>query len=207
MYVENIAETTKRCRMKTAIKLKAECNHMGNSLQQFRSPYENLLQLLISSTMSSLLFSSMVFSCLLISGFSFSPALVSNRMFAPIRMSSFSDIVKSKFAKAATIAVVANALVLSPMNVFTPVESAHADVRAQQKRTYFRFVPKLIIGRDFYKGAIKTAIDKEDWPVVTKFFEEFVSKYNPNDPSQVDSTGKIDCVNETIWSVAYNSRP
>ena len=135
----------------------------------------------------------MIFSCLVISSFSFSPALVSNRMSAQIQMSGFSDIIKSKFAKAATIAVVTNALVLSPMNVFTPVESAHADVRAQQKRTYFRFVPKLIIGRDFYKGAVKTAIDKEDWPVVTKFFEEFVSKYNPNDPSQIDSTGAIVC--------------
>ena len=105
-------------------------------------------------------------------------------------MSVLGDMVQSKFAKAATIAVVANALVFSPMNVFTPVQSAQADVRAQQKRTYFRFVPKLIIGRDFYKGAVKTAIEKEDWPVVTKFFEEFVSKYNPNDPSQVDSTGE-----------------
>jgi hypothetical protein len=33
---------------------------------------------------------------------------------------------------------------------------------------------------------LKAAIEKEDWPVVGKFFEEYVSKYNPNDPSQVD---------------------
>ena len=105
-------------------------------------------------------------------------------------MSAFDDVVRSKFVKAVSIAVVANALVLSPMNVFTPVQSAHADVRAQQKRTYFRFVPKLIIGRNFYKTQIKEAIDKEDWPVISKFFEEFVSKYNPNDPTQVDATGE-----------------
>lgn len=140
--------------------------------------------------MANLYISVMIFSSLLISSFSFSPALVSNRMTSPLQMSVLGDMVQSKFAKAATIAVVANALVFSPMNVFTPVQSAQADVRAQQKRTYFRFVPKLIIGRDFYKGAVKTAIEKEDWPVVTKFFEEFVSKYNPNDPSQVDSTGE-----------------
>jgi hypothetical protein len=126
-----------------------------------------------------------------ISCVSFSPALnAPHRISHNIEMSAFSDAIQSKFTKAVTIAVVTNALVLSPMNVFTPVQSAHADVRAQQKRTYFRFVPKLIIGRDFYKVQIKEAIDKEDWPVVAKFFEEFVSKYNPNDPTQVDATGE-----------------
>jgi hypothetical protein len=95
-----------------------------------------------------------------------------------------------KFSKIMSTAVLAAALVGPPMLVFAPVQSAYADVRAQQKRTYFRFVPKLIIGKDFYAKELKTAIDKEDWPVVVKFFDEFVSKYNPNDPSQIDSTGK-----------------
>lgn len=35
---------------------------------------------------------------------------------------------------------------------------------------------------------MKSAIEKDDWDVVAKFFEEYVSKYNPNDKSQVDQT-------------------
>lgn len=35
---------------------------------------------------------------------------------------------------------------------------------------------------------MKSAIDKDDWTVVAKFFEEYVSKYNPNDKTQVDQT-------------------
>lgn len=133
----------------------------------------------------------MFVASLFLSANSFSPSLNAPcRLSTIIEMSAFDDVIRSKFAKAVSIAVVANAIVLSPMNVFTPVQSAHADVRAQQKRTYFRFVPKLIIGRDFYKTQIKDAIDKEDWPVITKFFDEFVSKYNPNDPTQVDATGE-----------------
>jgi hypothetical protein len=58
------------------------------------------------------------------------------------------------------------------------VPPAMADFRAQQKRTYFRFVPKLIQGKDFYKTELKTAIDKEDWKVVNKMFEEYVTKKN-----------------------------
>ena len=146
----------------------------------------------VSITMpSSLMLSTVFVASLLVSCMSFSPALnAPHRISRNLEMSAFSDAMQSKFAKAVTIAVVTNALVLSPMNVFTPVQSAHADVRAQQKRTYFRFVPKLIIGRDFYKVQIKDAIEKDDWPVITKFFEEFVSKYNPNDPTQVDATGE-----------------
>ena len=140
---------------------------------------------------SNLLVATMFVASLFLSAHSFSPALnTPHRLSTIVEMSAFDDVVRSKFVKAVSIAVVANALVLSPMNVFTPVQSAHADVRAQQKRTYFRFVPKLIIGRDFYKTQIKDAIDKEDWPVIAKFFEEFVSKYNPNDPTQVDATGE-----------------
>jgi hypothetical protein len=145
---------------------------------------------------STFMLSTVFVASLLISCVSFSPALnAPHRISRNIEMSAFSDAIQSKFTKAVTIAVVTNALVLSPMNVFTPVQSAHADVRAQQKRTYFRFVPKLIIGRDFYKTQIKDAIEKEDWPVVAKFFEEFVSKYNPNDPTQVDATGEYNHTN------------
>ena len=35
---------------------------------------------------------------------------------------------------------------------------------------------------------MKSAIEKDDWAVVEKFFEEYVSKYNPNDKTQVDQT-------------------
>lgn len=68
------------------------------------------------------------------------------------------------------------------------VQPANADVRAQQKRTYFRFVPKLNEGTAFFKNELKQAIDKEDWKVVEKAFEVYVSKYNKNDPNQIDAT-------------------
>lgn len=48
----------------------------------------------------------------------------------------------------------------------------------------------MLKGRDFYKTDLKAAIDKEDWPVVQKMFEVYVSKYNPNDASQVDKTDR-----------------
>lgn len=63
---------------------------------------------------------------------------------------------------------------------------AVADFRAQQKSTFFRFAPKFVTGRDFFKTEVKQAIDKEDWSVVTKFFEVYPSKINKNDPNQVD---------------------
>jgi len=65
---------------------------------------------------------------------------------------------------------------------------ANADFRAAQKRTYFRFIPKLLEGKEFYVKDLKSAIDKEDWKVVEKYFEEYVSKYNPSDTSVVMST-------------------
>eukprot|EP01036_Dinobryon_divergens_P025509 gene25509-34062_t len=71
---------------------------------------------------------------------------------------------------------------------FSILQPAVADVRAQQKRTYFRFAPKLSTGTAFYGSDLKSAIEKDDWDVVAKFFEEYVSKYNPNDKSQVDQT-------------------
>lgn len=68
------------------------------------------------------------------------------------------------------------------------IEPANAEFRAAQKRTYFRFVPKLIEGRAYYKNELKAAIDGENWDVISKFFETYVSKYNPNDPNQIDAT-------------------
>ena len=83
-------------------------------------------------------------------------------------------------------------LITSPISLNPPntiiTNIAHADVRAQMKRTYFRFVPKLITGLTFYKNDLKTAVDKEDWDTIKKFFEVYVSKYNVNDPKQVDAT-------------------
>ena len=88
--------------------------------------------------------------------------------------------------------------------------AAHADFRAAQKRTYFRFVPKLIEGREFYKNDLKGAIDSEKWDVVTKFFETYVSKYNPNDPAQVDATDTYVNVHffrpMTVWSGSFAER-
>ena len=76
---------------------------------------------------------------------------------------------------------------LNPTNtIITNV--ANADVRAQQKKTYFRFVPKFITGLNYYKNDLKSAVDNSDWPTIAKFFEVYVTKYNPNDPKQVDST-------------------
>ena len=77
------------------------------------------------------------------------------------------------------------------------VQPAHADVRAQQKRTYSRFFPKLIQGSQFYVKDLKQAIDQENWAVVEKYFETFVTKYNPNDPKQVDQTDTY--VNQNLY--------
>lgn len=65
--------------------------------------------------------------------------------------------------------------------------SVQADVRAQQKKTYFRFAPKLNEGKEFYRVELKEAIDKGNWDVVSKFFAEYVSKVNKNDPGQVQT--------------------
>ena len=65
--------------------------------------------------------------------------------------------------------------------------SVLADVRAQQKKTYFRFAPKLNEGKEFYRVDLKEAIDKGNWDVVSKFFAEYVSKVNRNDPGQVQT--------------------
>lgn len=108
------------------------------------------------------------------------------------------DALRVKLASPRAIAaVLVGACINAPIDLsFDPlshsplIQAAHADFRAAQKRTYFRMVPKIITGRDFYKGELKQAIDKEDWKVVEKAFEVYVAKYNPNDPSQVDQTDR-----------------
>jgi len=68
------------------------------------------------------------------------------------------------------------------------VQPAHADFRAQQKRTFFRNAPKLAEGGSFLKTNVRGAIDKEDWKAIEKLFEEYVSKYNGSQKDQVDQT-------------------
>lgn len=98
------------------------------------------------------------------------------------------DIVGKKvISSIMSLLLISSPIVLNPSNtIITNV--ANADVRAQQKRTYFRFVPKLITGLNFYKNDLKAAVDKEDWATISKIFEVYVSKYNANDPNQVDAT-------------------
>jgi hypothetical protein len=72
------------------------------------------------------------------------------------------------------------------IDMFRPVVAV-ADFRAQQKSTFFRFSPKLVTGRDYFRSNIKNAIEKEDWEIVKKFFELYPSKINKNDPKQVDA--------------------
>jgi hypothetical protein len=74
---------------------------------------------------------------------------------------------------------------ISQLQLIKPVQ---AEFRAAQKRTFFRFVPRLVVGRDFFANDLKTAIDKEDWNTVSKFFETYISKRNKNDPDQIDAT-------------------
>ena len=55
--------------------------------------------------------------------------------------------------------------------------------------TYFRFIPKMNEGRNFFKNELKVAIEKEDWPVITNFFEEYVTKVSFDDlRSSITST-------------------
>lgn len=175
-------ESFKSCKLK----LQETTSNFDND--NFSRNFWISLQQIYAKIMAKLFIATIVLSCAMIC-FSFSPSLSVQRL-SPLRMSAESNI-QTKINKVMSTAFIAVALIGPPVLVFTPVQSVHADVRAQQKRTYFRFVPKLIIGKDFYKTTVKDAIDKEDWPVITKFFEEFVSKYNPNDPTQVDSTGRI----------------
>lgn len=70
---------------------------------------------------------------------------------------------------------------------WAPVAAVHASARPAQKSTFFRFSPKFIEGRNYYRTELKNAIDHEDWQVVGKFFEVYVSRYNKNFPDQVDA--------------------
>lgn len=63
---------------------------------------------------------------------------------------------------------------------------AHADVRAAMKRTWFRQSPKLVEGGGYVAKELKAAVDKGDWKVVEKFFEEYPSKMNGSQKDQVD---------------------
>jgi hypothetical protein len=100
----------------------------------------------------------------------------------------YDNIQRKFFTSSLSLFLLSTPVILTTFSpsILTPV--AVADVRAQQKRTYFRFVPKLTTGRDFYKTELKAAVDSEDWKVIEKFFEVYVSKYNPNDPNQIDAT-------------------
>lgn len=69
-----------------------------------------------------------------------------------------SKVLASSIASA-TLMGASVAPVVTPLLAQTAfVQPAYADVRAQQKRTYFRFVPKLITGRDYFKNELKTAV-------------------------------------------------
>lgn len=68
------------------------------------------------------------------------------------------------------------------------VPPAHAEFRQQQKKTYFRLIPKFEEGSKYYTTDLKQAVDNEDWATISKFFEVYVTKYNKNDPTQVDAT-------------------
>lgn len=65
------------------------------------------------------------------------------------------------------------------------IKAANADVRAQQKRTYFRFVPKLKTGLTFYATELKEAVDNEDYKKISSIFDEFVYKQHKTD-SELD---------------------
>lgn len=152
----------------------------------------------------SLIFITFVLSSLFLSCLSFSIRSRNRHCSTLCGKSSFNNDLDSKlkFKKVVTSSIIFSlSFYLSPLSIFQPldlntqsnvavsiVQPANADVRAQQKRTYFRFAPKLKLGCEFYKSDLKKAIDTEDWNAVTKFFEVYVSKYNPNDPTQIDST-------------------
>ena len=84
---------------------------------------------------------------------------------------------------------ISSGIINHSLDLSLPVPAAVADVRAQQKRTYFRFTPKFKAGMEFYDKTLSAAIAKEDWNTVGKFFEDYVYKPNKDDPSnsQMDS--------------------
>ncbi|RYH29610.1 hypothetical protein EON65_07900 [archaeon] len=70
------------------------------------------------------------------------------------------------------------------MKPFAP-SAAVAIFRTQHDNTFFRFSPKLITGRDFFRSKIQQTIEKNYWFVVFKFFEVCPSKINKNGPNQI----------------------
>lgn len=78
-------------------------------------------------------------------------------------------------------------LALSPALTQSP-SPAFADVRAAQKRTYFRQIPKFQEGLTFTKTELKEIIAKEDYAALAKMFSEYASKMNGTVKDQVDQT-------------------
>lgn len=68
------------------------------------------------------------------------------------------------------------------------VSVANADFRAAQKRTYFRYAPKLVDGTSFYEKELKSAIAKDDWKVVENMFKEYTTKVDGSDKKTVTQT-------------------
>ena len=77
---------------------------------------------------------------------------------------------------------------LAPSSVSQMVAPAHADVRAAQKRTYFRYSPKLIEGGALLGKEATAAVEKGDWEAIRKIFEVYASKMNGSQKDQVDQT-------------------
>jgi len=64
----------------------------------------------------------------------------------------------------------------------------HAEFRAAQKRSYFRYAPKLKEGGLFFGSDLKKAIGGNDWKVVEKMYEEFATKIDGSDKKTVTQT-------------------
>mmetsp|Transcript_26158 Transcript_26158/g.26392 ORF Transcript_26158/g.26392 Transcript_26158/m.26392 type:complete len:241 (+) Transcript_26158:30-752(+) len=99
------------------------------------------------------------------------------------------DMISDSALKKTAAGVISLFLIAPPAVQLPPmIQPVFAEFRAAQKRTYFRFTPKMAEGRDYYKNDLKKAIDSEDWATVVKLFEEYVTKYNENFKDQVDAT-------------------
>jgi len=92
-----------------------------------------------------------------------------------------------RLIKAIPQALVIGALATSTMATIVP-QPVYAEFRAAQKRTYFRQTPKLIEGGKFLTGELKEAIDKEDYKVIAKMYEEYASKVIANRDNEVAQT-------------------
>ncbi len=67
------------------------------------------------------------------------------------------------------------------------IQPVQAEFRAAQRSTFFRVVPRFVAGRDYYRTELKTAVEKQQWDAIGKFFELYPSKINKNDPNQIDA--------------------